>query len=121
MKHKCDENKLILIEENGTLITYKCPVCGKKFYELGSIVIPSEEILLKCRIYINWSNKTSLVKQVHNLKKLIPSLKNINNKELLDSAKHGERLAVGEMYLKEAEELMNIGKTYDVNLEIEEL
>lgn len=44
MEHKCDENNLVLVAKQGILITYKCPVCGQEFYELGSIILDSKPL-----------------------------------------------------------------------------
>lgn len=120
MEHKCDENNLVLVAEQGTLITYKCPVCGQEFYELGSI-IPDSKPLRKCKLYAIWSKQDSIVKQINTLKNIIPSLKKQNNVELLTVAKKSEKLYIGEMYLSEAQELTQVAKKHNIILVIEEL
>ena len=116
MKHICSENDLILIEQRGTLAIYQCTICGKKSYELGSIAVPDNVSLSRCKIYVQWSNKDSLINQIHNLKKIIPRLKSMDNKELLNIARNNKKLDLDEMYLNEANELINIAKMYNLNL-----
>lgn len=121
MKHTCNENDLILMEQKGTLAIYQCPICGKKSYELGSIAISDDILLSRCKLYVQWSKEDSLVNQIHNLKKLIPKLKSMDNKELLNIAKNNKKLDIGEMYLNEANELINTAKIYNLNLTLEEI
>lgn len=120
MEHKCDENKLITIKEEGTLTIYKCPVCGKEICEIGTIPVYNGEPLSKCQIYIEWTDNMSLVSQIHILKKLVPNINNVSNNELLRSAKNGNRMKVGEMYLSEGRELVKKGRGEGILLFAEE-
>lgn len=120
MQHKCDEHNLLLIAEQGTLTIYKCPVYGKEFCELGSIVIDNVP-MQKCKLYVRWSKRNSIVMQVNALKNIIPSLKNYNGVKLLNDARKSTRLYIGEMYLSEAQELEQVAEAYNISLEIEEL
>lgn len=70
MEHKCDKNNLVLVSEQETLTTYKYPVCGKEFYELGSI-IPDSKPLQICKLYARWSKQVSIVKQINTLKNIM--------------------------------------------------
>lgn len=121
MEHKCDEKKLILIKHVGTLDTYMCPICRKEFYELGSIVIPNDKPLQKCKIYMEWSSNISLVEQINELKNIVPDIKKMGNIELLKIAKKNEKLEIGEMYLNEAKELVKRAKTRNLIFIIEEI
>ncbi len=120
MEHKCDEKKLIIIKEEGTLTIYKCPVCGKEFCELGTIPVHNGEHLPRCQIYIEWTDNMPLVSQIHILKKLVPNMSKISNNELLKSAKNGKRMKVGEMYLSECGELVKKGRREGILLFVEE-
>lgn len=120
MKHKCDENNLLLLDTKGTLTTYICPICGKKFCELGSI-IPIFKPIKKCKLFVKWSKEDSNVNQINNIKKIIPSINGKNNKHLLELAKKGVNLDIGEMYLSEAQELVETAKKQNVTLIIEEI
>lgn len=110
MEHECDKKKLIIIKEERLLTTYKCPACGKEFHELGEIVINNNESLVICQVYLKWSKDISSAAQINILKRLVLSIKNTNNVELLKYAKKSECMKVGDMYLSEAYELIAMGK-----------
>lgn len=118
VEHKCDEKSLVVLKEDGVLITYKCLVCGKEFSEIGSIVITADKDLLKCEIYVKWSKDSSVVSQISKLKKLIPDTKKIGNNILLEAAKKRKSLKVAEMFSDEAYELLEKGKMMGVLLQV---
>ena len=116
MKHICNENDFILIEQRGGLAVYQCPICAKKQYELGDVAIFDNTVLPMCKIYIKWSYEFSLAGQIHNLKKIVPALKNKRNQELLNMARNDGALEIGEMYFSEAKALLNAAKGYHLDL-----
>lgn len=118
MEHKCDEKNLIIIKEQGTLTIYKCPICGKEFYELGTIPVHNGAPLSRCQIYIEWTENVSLVSQIHTLKKLVPNINKISNSELLKFAKNGKRMKVGEMYVSEGCALVKKGSEEGILLQL---
>ena len=120
MEHKCNQKKFILIKEQGTLTIYQCPICGKEFYELGTIPVHNGVPLSRCQVYIEWTDNMSLVSQIHILKKLVPNINKISNSELLKLAKKGKRMKVGEMYLSEGCELVKKGSVEGILLFVEE-
>ncbi len=120
MKHICNENDFIMIEQKGALYTYQCPICKKQYYELVDIAISNDMLLQKCSVYVEWSNTYSIVHQIHNLKKIVPAL-SISNEKLFNIARNGKKLYIGEMYLNEANELIAIAKTYHIHLNLEKI
>lgn len=118
MEHKCDESNLIIIKEEGMLTSYKCPICGKEFSEIGTIAISNAKNLLRCQIYMEWSKNISLTLQIHTLKKLIPSVKTMDNSILLEAAKKNECIKVAELYLSEGYELLERSKIMGITLRI---
>ncbi|MBM6977594.1 hypothetical protein [Intestinimonas butyriciproducens] len=114
MEHICNREDMVLINQEGNLMTYQCTKCGKIVHELGSIAVPFAKLEM-CRVYVKWHHTGSLSKQICGLKSLIPSI-TMSNQDLLNMARTDECLEIGEMSISEGKALQSKAKHYNLDL-----
>ena len=117
-----ENEKLILIKDEGIIATYKSADDEKNITVLGELShnIANKQVK-RFKGIIYWSKDMPLIKQVGVLKKICPSVNSIPNSELLKNIKGTEEWKFGEFLAEEAEELITKAEENKLNISIIEL
>ena len=114
-----ENEKLILIKDEGIIATYKSADNEKNITVLGELShnIANKKVN-RFKGIIYWSKDIPLLKQVGVLKKICPSVNSILNNELLKNINGTTEWKFGDFLPEEAEELITKAEENKLNISI---
>lgn len=81
-------------------------------------VIPIDYPIPKYRGIVIWSHDIPITTQIVAIKKILKKYVDVSNQELLNIARSNSNLIFGEIYGSEADEILDLARKYNLNIEM---